>query len=80
VTAPLVEALVRSLDEPEGRRALAVATAYLIGELEAWDPALCAQLTPALHEFGPPQAVAERGHCYDTVMLASAVWPKTSGS
>jgi hypothetical protein len=60
VTGPLAEALVRSLDEPELRRALAVATACLIGELEAWDPALCARLTPPLHEFGAPQA-AERG-------------------
>src|SRR2546430_2227530 len=35
VTGPLAEALVRALDEPELRRALAVATACLIGELEA---------------------------------------------
>ena len=61
VTDPLAEALVRSLDEPELRRALAVATACLIGEREAWDPALCARLTPPLQEFGAPQAVAERG-------------------
>jgi hypothetical protein len=61
VTAPLAEALVHSLDEPELRRALAVATACLISELEAWDPALCARLTPPLHEFGAPQAVTERG-------------------
>jgi hypothetical protein len=61
VTGPLTEALVRSLDEPELRRALAVATACLIGELEAWDPALCARLTPPLREFGASQAVAERG-------------------
>ena len=61
MTGPLAEALVRSLDEPELRRALAVATACLIGELEAWDPALCARLTPPLHEFGAPQAVTERG-------------------
>src|SRR2546423_1111033 len=61
VTGPLAEALVRSLDEPELRRALGVATACLISELEAWDPALCARLTPPLHEFGATQAIAERG-------------------
>src|SRR5205807_8363796 len=61
VTGPLAEALARSLDELELRRSLAVATACLIGELEAWDPALCARLRPLLHEFGARQAVAERG-------------------
>lgn len=61
VTGPLTDALVRSLDEPELRRALAVATACLIGELEAWDSALCARLKPPLREFGAPQAVAGRG-------------------
>ena len=56
VTEPLAETLVRSLDEPELRRALAAATRCLIGELEAWDPMLCARLSPLLHEFGAPQA------------------------
>src|SRR5215471_15087650 len=37
VTDPLVDALVRSLDEPELRRALAAATRCLIGELEELD-------------------------------------------
>jgi predicted nucleotidyltransferase len=58
VTDPLAETLVHSLDEPELRRALAAATRCLIGELEAWDPALCARLSPLLHEFGAPQAQA----------------------
>lgn len=55
VTDPLVDALVRTLDEAELRRALAVATACLLSELEAWDPALCARLKPPLQEFGAPQ-------------------------
>src|SRR5215472_6436672 len=54
VTGPLAGALVRSLDKPELRRALAVATRCLIGELEEWDPALCARLSPLLYEFGAP--------------------------
>jgi hypothetical protein len=61
VTGPLTETPVRAPDEPELRRALVVATACLIGELEAWNPALCARLTPPLHELGAPQAVVERG-------------------
>ena len=52
VTEPLIGALVRSLDEPELRRSLAVATRCLIAELEAYDPMLCARLTPLLQEFG----------------------------
>lgn len=52
VTEPLSAALVRSLDEEELRRALGVATAYFISELEALDPALCARLKPVLQEFG----------------------------
>ena len=56
VTDPLADALVRSLDEQELRRALAVATMSLIGELEEWDPALCSRLKPLLQEFGAPQA------------------------
>jgi hypothetical protein len=58
VTDPLADALVRSLDEPELRRALAAATRGLIGELEALDPTLCARLSPLLHEFGARQAEA----------------------
>jgi len=60
VTDPLAAALVRSLDESELRRALAAATRYLLGELEAWDPALCARLSPLLHEFGAPQGEARQ--------------------
>lgn len=52
VTAPVAEALVRSLEEPELRRALAVATACFLAELEAWDAALCARLKPILQEYG----------------------------
>lgn len=48
VTRPLVDALVRSLDESELRRALAAATACLLRELEAWDSTLCARLAPLL--------------------------------
>jgi hypothetical protein len=60
VTSLLADTLVRSLDEPELRRALAAATGCLISELEAWDPSLCARLSPLLLEFGAPQAQASR--------------------
>ena len=52
VTDPLAGALVRSLDEPELRRALAAATGCLIDELAERDAALCARLKPLLQEFG----------------------------
>jgi len=52
VTAPLEMALVRSLDEPELRRALATATGCFLNEVELWDPALCKRLKPLLKEFG----------------------------
>lgn len=55
VTGPLADALVRSLDELELRRALEVTTACFISELEAWDPVLCARLKPTLQEFGASQ-------------------------
>jgi hypothetical protein len=55
VTDPLADALVHSLDESELRRALGVATACFINELQAWDPTLCARLKPPLQEFGAPQ-------------------------
>jgi hypothetical protein len=60
VTDPLADTLIRSLDEPELRRALAAATRCLLDELEAWDPMLCARLSPLLHEFGAPQPQASR--------------------
>ena len=52
VTTPVAAALVRALDEPELRRALAAATACFITELEVWDAELCAHLKPILQEFG----------------------------
>ena len=55
ITEPLAEALVRSLDDTELRRALAAATTSFIAELDAWDPALCSRLKPLLQEFGAPQ-------------------------
>ena len=55
VTQPYTGTLVRSLDEAELRRALSVATACFISELEAWDAELCARLRPPLQEFGAPQ-------------------------
>lgn len=57
ISDPLVDTLVRSLDEAELRRALAAATRCLIAELEEWDPALCARLKPLLQEFGISQAL-----------------------
>jgi hypothetical protein len=60
VTDPFTETLVRSLDEPELRRALAAATKCLIKELEQCDAALCARLRPLLHEFGLSQVKDER--------------------
>jgi predicted nucleotidyltransferase len=50
VTGPLREALVRSLDDRELRRALASATRCFLTEVEAWDPALSARLKPILDE------------------------------
>lgn len=55
VTNPFADTLVRSLDEPELRRALAAATICLIAEIERWDATLCARLKPLLQEFGAPQ-------------------------
>ena len=52
MTNPLADALVRSLDEQELRRALAVATGQLIEEVEEWDAALCMRLKPVLKEYG----------------------------
>lgn len=55
VTDPFADTLVRSLDEPELRRAPAVATMCLIAEIEKWDATLCIRLKPLLQEFGAPQ-------------------------
>jgi hypothetical protein len=54
VTDPLPNALVRSLDVLELRRALAVATQCLIRELQERDGQLSAQLLPLLLDFGVP--------------------------
>lgn len=59
VTSSFAETLVRSLDKPELRRALAAATTCLLGELRARDTALAARLTPLLREFGSPPAARE---------------------
>lgn len=55
ITDPLVDTLVRSLDEAELRRALVATTRCLIAEIEEWDPALCARLRSILQEFGDQQ-------------------------
>lgn len=60
VTAPLVDALVRSLDAPELRRALAAATTCFIRELEARDSVQSARLKPLLLEFGAPESDVAR--------------------
>jgi predicted nucleotidyltransferase len=52
VTGPLADALVRSLDEAELRRALAATTTSFLAELEAWDPKLRERLQPPLQEYG----------------------------
>jgi hypothetical protein len=51
LTTPLEQALVRSLDEPELRRALAAAAAALADELERSDADLAARLRPMLTEL-----------------------------
>jgi hypothetical protein len=55
VAAPLTDALVRSLDVVELRRALAAATRCLIRELQERDGQLSAQLSPLLVEYGVPE-------------------------
>jgi len=51
ITAPLADALVRSLDEAELRRALAAGAAAYAAELEHVDPALAGRLKPMLAEL-----------------------------
>ncbi|MGP3968607.1 hypothetical protein [Streptomyces sp. 6N223] len=59
VTAPLRETLVRDLDANELRRALRAATAALLRELRATDPALAETLAPALTAaVSPPETPA----------------------
>jgi hypothetical protein len=55
VADPLTEALARSLDVLELRRALAAATLCLIRELEESDRQLGARLAPLLVEYGAPE-------------------------
>jgi predicted nucleotidyltransferase len=55
ITNPFADTLVRSLDEPELRRALAATTMCLIAGIEQWDAVLCASLQPLLLEFGVTQ-------------------------
>jgi hypothetical protein len=55
VTDPLTDALVRSLDVLELRRALAAATRGLIRELQERDGHQSARLVPLLLEYGVPQ-------------------------
>ena len=50
VTAPLADALVRTLDPGELRRALAAAVAALTAELARTDPALARRLRPVLDD------------------------------
>ncbi len=52
VTEPLEPALVRSLDEPELRRALAVVAGALVAEVERNDATLAERLRPVLAEAG----------------------------
>jgi predicted nucleotidyltransferase len=54
LTEPLEDALVRSLDEAELRRALAAGAASYAAELERHDPALAAALEPMLDELAGP--------------------------
>ncbi|HEU0025940.1 MAG TPA: hypothetical protein VFQ25_02395 [Ktedonobacterales bacterium] len=56
VTNPLRDALARSLDAPELRRALAAVTTAFLGEVQFYDPALATRLESLLLELGgaPP--------------------------
>jgi Nucleotidyltransferase domain len=51
IVEPLEQALVRSLDVPELRRALTAAARALAAELETYDPALADRLRPTLEEL-----------------------------
>jgi hypothetical protein len=52
LTAPLEATLVRAIDEPEMRRALAAAAGALAAELERTDPGLASRLRPVMEEAG----------------------------
>ncbi|WP_203914622.1 nucleotidyltransferase domain-containing protein [Rhizocola hellebori] len=61
VTEPLQAALIRSLDEPELRRALTAAIAALTDELALSAPALAARLTPLLARVATDRAEQSEG-------------------
>jgi hypothetical protein len=54
LTAPLAATLIRSLDDTELRRALAVTALALAAELDRADPALAARLHPLLADIAVP--------------------------
>ena len=60
ITDALRDALVRSLDAPELRRALAAVTTAFLGEVELYDAALAARLGPLLLELGGPPPLDAR--------------------
>ena len=59
VISPFAGTLVRSLDEMELRRVLAVVTKCLIAEIEQWDATLCARLQPLLLECSASDSPGE---------------------
>jgi len=62
ITDPLRDALARSLDAPELRRALAAATSAFLSEVELCDSTLSARLRALLLEFGGARSASdERG-------------------
>jgi hypothetical protein len=61
LTAPLETTLVRSLTEPELRRALAAAINVATDELAQSDPALATRLRPMLAELAPPAPRTQPG-------------------
>lgn len=59
LTAPLEATLVRSLQEPGLRRALAATITVLTSELQRSDPALAARLQPMLTELAGTNSGAD---------------------
>jgi predicted nucleotidyltransferase len=59
ITSPLRDTLVRSLDAPELRRALAAVTTAFLGEVEASDSMLAARLGALLLELGGAQPAGD---------------------
>jgi hypothetical protein len=60
VTAPLKTTLVRSLAEPELRRALTATISVVTNELERSDPALATRLRPMLADLAINRAESHR--------------------